>query len=403
MSEPDGDFTRFAQQTLWINSTLKRHYSPEGDLYSQDSAAHLHMALDALEDNNAARKITCQLAPGFAGDSDASRDLANWWLQNLREETALTPFQRLEELSAGPAHTHTFYSAHLGSLLTDPVHAQEAARHAYKQIELGEADIGPAASLAQAACQTLELHAPRLAAITPDVALFSHLQQAHSYQLPKLQTALQQELGRADPVHLEHCHTAAAGHEHAQALRQDLAKAYQHRLAELTRDDPAEAHACLERLQDRWDNGRPAIIVQGALNARDIFNAYATSQPQKASYTMASRIKAASSVEARRDRLAAVQENVSSLRPAAQLLFLGELHARLIAEPELVRPSREQILKLHTAFPDAGVTDELNRLALGDTVLQNSLTPPPPVKAVELAPHFIARAFARLRRGFGHH
>ncbi len=372
MSGPEEDNNKTARHALWVNTTLNRYYSLEGDFYSNDAAAHLYMALEALEDDTSARKVARLLASSRPENSDAATALTHWWLSNLRADEQVTPWQRLDELAQGRACP--YYEAQLGCLLTDPVTAQTALETGLKQIELG----GP---LAMPAHNTIEAHAIRLASITPDVALFPLLQHAHTHDLVQLRTATRAELHRVPPVTLEHWYDEARKLENSAVIKSDLSAAYLTNITALCATDAAEAWRCIDGLEQRWNNGRPAIVKRTAAPVATVFNAYATAKPWLASYISARNIKAAPSATARLSALADTQQQVSTLPPPAQLVFLAQLHARLMDMPELVRPSREQLLTLHRAYPDAGVTQTLNELALGDIVLQNYLAPEPPPAA----------------------
>ena len=243
----------------------------------------------------------------------------------------------------------------------------------------------------------LDLHAEKLADACVDADLFSLAQLAHTHNLPHLRSAARQNLPRAGLSQLERWHTEARASSQP-ALAQDISGAYLHCMKELATVEPTEAWSHLTRLQNRWQVGLPTVIRESEAPLRAVFNNVLQATPLMAAHEMGNHIVASSSTPERQQRLAEVQESVSALAFEPQLVFLAHLHRRMMFEPDLARPSRQQIVTLASAANNPGLTDRLHEMALGDEVLQNQLKPPPaPAAPPAPPPGLMRRTLGRLR------
>lgn len=395
---PGQDDSRYAAKMLWITATLNDNYNFDGSTATVDAAEHLAISLEALRDNRTARTIAQQLASSRPEGSAARADLTNWWITNLFHDEGLHPLGRLSELAravkTGNTNVSAYFQAELGSRLIDRETSSSTINFALLQMKLTPA--------LEPLCQTtLETHAPRLAAICLAADIYALLEHAEEYGLDKLYDTAKAGLARVDALLLRRWHGKLRQSMTAPKLQSDIASAYGQSLRQIAQTDPSAAWLEIQNLQGLWNEGHPAILLPEQAPLAEIFTHIACHNPHEASSIEARRIQAEIGIPARRQALAEAQERVIALPAAQQLEYLGQLHARVLFQPELVGPSREQLLKVYQAHPEAGMTERLYELAAGDDVLRNTLSPPVPLPLPARKPGLIARTVSALRRNLG--
>lgn len=392
MSNFEGSADRGAQHALWIATTLARHFDKAGEPVSPDASYHLHIALDALEDDASARAVARFHAARQPQGSTAGNALTDWCTLNLLQHDELPTVTRLEELAKSTDFSRPpQIQLGLELLLAATTPAETPALLRFASLQLDQHT-----GLRPLICSALDHQAEQLAESCVDCDLFTLARLAHVHQLPALRKATTAQLPRAGLSQLERWH-AEARREDQPELAQDLSQAYLTGLTELAAAEPREAWGHLARLQERWNNGLPVIIRESDAPTRAVFNGLAQSEPIIASYETAQQICASPSAPERLHRLAGVQEDVATMPLEPQLVFLGELHKRLMFEPDLVRPSRQQILTLATAAASPALTNRLYAMAVGDDVLQRQLKPTPPAQPPTATPGPLRRTLSCLR------
>jgi len=396
--QPDNDFSRQARYTLWINSALTQHYDANGKAITPGAGMAVDDLLSTIEDAADARGTARRLMTRAPANSDRERAISAWWLGNLQQDRTLSDYNRLFEYAAGYAASptgshHAVIAAHfeetLGQILTSPTRSQSHLTDCWKLIETQHAT-------APLVHNVLRMNASHIAVITPNTDLPDLLQNSLEAGAGELHTAALAQLQRIDLHSMQNWHDGLRRRGQPE-IAQAISAHYKQRLHDPAQTCPTDAWDELASLEQRWNNGRPAILAPHETDRGKLFSAYAGTHPHEAAHLLAYTFSNMTSSAERLDTLANTQKKAEPLAPAAQLLFLGHLHASMMFYPDLAAPSRDHLVKLHQTHPDSGVTTQLQKLAVGDPVLQKQLEPKPAPPPPALPP---PTRWQRLRKLF---